>query len=1061
MESQKTEERSFVRRDRLLKIEEEAQEIWKAQNFHQAEPKPDTPKFFVTFPYPYMNGKLHLGHGYSMTKAEFTARYKKLKGFNVLWPFGFHCTGMPISAAAKKLQLEFDTLGDNISTIASELEQKFHEEVKKAKTDKKFKVTTKLPQYSILRMCGIPDNEIKDFTSPYHWLSYFPPIAQVDLNRFGVMSDFRRSFITTDKNPYYDSMIRWQFEHLEERGKLAFGKRPTIFSALDNQPCADHDRSEGEGVNPQEYTLVKLRVLELPEKLKFLEGKTVSLVAATLRPETMYGQTNCYILPTGRYGAYVMRNDEIFICSERAAKNLAFQDLTKEYAIAECLAEIDGSDLLGTPLKSPLTSYERIFLWPMLSISMDKGTGIVTSVPSDSPDDWINLRDLQNKPAFREKFGLKDEWVLPFSPVEIIEVPGYSKLSALKACEEFKVGGPGDKEKLTQAKELVYNKGFYEGIFLVGPHAGKKIQDVKTLIRNEMIEANEALVYYEPEGKVVSRSGDQCVVSFVDQWYLKYGEEEWKNQILNHIRSSNFNTYHDAILKAFEESIGWLKEWGVSRSFGLGTRLPCDPKFLVESLSDSTIYMSYYTIAHLIQGDLEGTKPGLLGIQHEDLTRDAWDYIFLDAPYKPCAVPEDKLRVLRENFKYWYPLDLRVSAKDLVRNHLPMSLYNHAAIWEDPKFWPRGFFCNGYINVNGEKMSKSLGNFLTLDDTIKIYGADATRIAFADAGDTLDDANFVQGTADNAILRLANIETWIKSTLDTFSTLRETSSNEYLEFVDRAFANEISRCILLTEKDYESMRFREVLKHGLFELSSLKEDYVLSCGEQGLRKDLVLRYIETQLLLIYPVCPHFAEVLYNKNLRPLLPADRPEFISNVTWPHIEHSQIDYGVIRARAYLKDLYRSLRMSMDKVTSKKKDKIQPKKATLLIASHYFPWQRKVLEVLSSCTITAENQIFDDWKKVFKDDATLDKEIMKKSLAFGSYIMGELREQGKDALALELPFVERELLNSNLENLKKEFKLEEILIIEADEARTSTDKLTVTAANNSLPGKPQTIFA
>jgi hypothetical protein len=149
------------------------------------------------------------------------------------------------------------------------------------------------------------------------------------------------------------------------------------------------------------------------------------------------------------------------------------------------------------------------------------------------------------------------------------------------------------------------------------------------------------------------------------------------------------------------------------------------------------------------------------------------------------------------------------------------------------------------------------------------------------------------------------------------------------------------------------------------------------------------------------------------------------------------------------------------MDKVTSKKKDKIQPKKATLIIASHYFPWQKKVLEVLSGCTITAENQIFDDWKKVFKDDATLDKEIMKKSLAFGSYIMGELKEQGKDALALELPFIERELVNSNIENLKKEFKLEEILIVEADDARSSTDKLTITAANNSLPGKPQIIFA
>lgn len=521
MESQKTEEKSFARRDRLLKIEEEAHELWAAQKLHEAHPKPGNKKFFVTFPYPYMNGRLHLGHGYSMTKAEFTARYKKLQGYNVLWPFGFHCTGMPISAAAKKLQQEFDTLGDNIGTVATELENKFNEEVKKAKTDKKFKVTTKLPTYSILRMSGVPEKEIKEFTSPYYWLSYFPPHAKTDLNKFGVMCDLRRSFITTDKNPYYDSFVRWQFVHLEEKQKLSFGKRPTIFSPLDNQACADHDRSEGEGKNPQEYTLVKLRVLELPEKLKPLEGKNVFLVAATLRPETMYGQTNCYILPTGKYGAYLMKDDSVFICSERSAKNMAFQDLTKEFALLDCLLEVEGADLLGVPLKSPLTHYEKIFLWPMLSISMDKGTGIVTSVPSDSPDDWINLKDLQNKPALRQKFNLKDEWILPFEPVPIIEIPGYSKLSALKACEDIKVNGPGDKEHLAQAKELVYNKGFYEGIFLVGKYAGQKVQDAKNLIKAEMIAAGEAVNYFEPEDKVVSRSGGKFFLHKSNNVYKK------------------------------------------------------------------------------------------------------------------------------------------------------------------------------------------------------------------------------------------------------------------------------------------------------------------------------------------------------------------------------------------------------------------------------------------------------------------------------------------------------------------------------------------------------------
>ncbi len=58
----------------------------------------------------------------------------------------------------------------------------------------------------------------------------------------------------------------------------------------------------------------------------------------------------------------------------------------------------------------------------------------------------------------------------------------------------------------------------------------------------------------------------------------------------------------------------WIHEWGCSRSFGLGTKLPWDEQFLIESLSDSTIYFSYYTIAHYLQGDLAASKPGLAGM---------------------------------------------------------------------------------------------------------------------------------------------------------------------------------------------------------------------------------------------------------------------------------------------------------------------------------------------------------------------------------------------------------------------------------------------------------------
>lgn len=156
------------------------------------------------------------------------------------------------------------------------------------KADPKY-VKPALTQYEILKQVNIPDSEIPKFADPNHWLSFFPPLGQQTLKRFGLMTDWRRSFITTARNPYYDSFIKWQFHHLKENGKIKYGKRYAVFSELDGQPCADHDRSKGEGVGPQEYTGIKIQLLDFPESLKDFADKKVFLLAATLRPETMYG----------------------------------------------------------------------------------------------------------------------------------------------------------------------------------------------------------------------------------------------------------------------------------------------------------------------------------------------------------------------------------------------------------------------------------------------------------------------------------------------------------------------------------------------------------------------------------------------------------------------------------------------------------------------------------------------------------------------------------------------------------------------------------------------------
>ena len=206
-------------------------------------------------------------------------------------------------------------------------------------------------------------------SSTRRWLTYFPPLGRADLKKFGAWST-RRSFITTDYNAYYDSFVRWQFGKLRAADVIAFGKRPSIFSEADGQPCMDHDRDKGEGVGPQEYVALKLQVLEpFPEVLAPLKGKTVYCLAGTLRPETMCGQTNCWILPEGDYGAFEARQ-RVYICGARGA-NMGFQDVFGKW-VARVPAN-DQGEACSARVKAPLTKYDEIYMLPLTTISMTRG----------------------------------------------------------------------------------------------------------------------------------------------------------------------------------------------------------------------------------------------------------------------------------------------------------------------------------------------------------------------------------------------------------------------------------------------------------------------------------------------------------------------------------------------------------------------------------------------------------------------------------------------------------------------------------------------------------------
>ena len=205
-------------------IEERWRGEWEKAGIFEADPDPERKKCFVTFPYPYMNGPLHLGHGFTATRVDAYARFMRMKGLNTLWPWAWHWTGEPILGAALRVK-------------------KGDKDIVKA----------------LREIDGVPDQELKKFVDPVYMANYYTREGREAAKRIGFSIDWRREFHTTSLEPTYSRFIEWQYETLRKKGYVARGTHPVVWCPHCESPTGDHDRLEGEGVSAEEYVLLKFR----------------------------------------------------------------------------------------------------------------------------------------------------------------------------------------------------------------------------------------------------------------------------------------------------------------------------------------------------------------------------------------------------------------------------------------------------------------------------------------------------------------------------------------------------------------------------------------------------------------------------------------------------------------------------------------------------------------------------------------------------------------------------------------------------------------------------------
>ncbi|AKB83055.1 Leucyl-tRNA synthetase [Methanosarcina barkeri 3] len=774
-------------------IEKKWQKKWNESQIFQAEPD-KREKFFITIPYPYLNGNLHAGHTRTFTIGDVVARHKRMLGYNVLYPMGFHVTGTPIVGLAELIA--------NRDPQTMDVYERLH---------------------------GIPGDILPTLDTPEKIVDYFKRESEKAMRNIGYSIDWRRKFTTTD--PTYKKFIEWQYIRLEEKGLIVKGSHPVKWCPNDNNPVEDHDILHGEEATIVEYTLIKFRY------------KDLVLPCATLRPETTYGVTNLWVNPDVTYvKAKVTQgeNEEFWVVSKEAFRKLTFTDRTVEY-----IEDVPAKSIIGIKLTNPVTGDEIISL-PASFVRPENGSGIVMSVPAHAPFDYLALRDLYD--ADLSEYGITED-LRNIKLISLIKVPEFGEFPAKEIVESMGITSQKDP-KAEEATKIVYRREFHGGVLkeLTGKYEGQAVSKIKDILTRDFISSNAGETFYEFSEPVVCRCGTPCVVNMVKgQWFLNYSNPEWKAKVYKCL--DEMRIIPEEYRVEFENKVDWLKDKACARRKGLGTRLPFDKEWLIESLGDSTIYMSYYVIARFIEN-------GELKI--ENLTLSFFDYVLLGksdlaAASADTGLSPELLEEIRRHFNYWYPVDLRSSGKDLVPNHLLFFLFHHVALFEEEK-WPKALAVNGFVSLEGQKMSKSKGPILTMESAVSKYGADITRMYILSTAEQTQDADWQRTGIESARRQVDRFYSFANSVIE--SGKRADLSTE-LKQIDHWILSRIQNYIRDTNAALYSIQTREAIQNSFFLLQNDVKWYQRRGGET-----LLYYVLDNWVRLMSPFTPHLCEEIW-------------------------------------------------------------------------------------------------------------------------------------------------------------------------------------------------------
>ena len=296
---------------------------------------------------------------------------------------------------------------------------------------------------------------------------------------------------------------------------------------------------------------------------------------------------------------------------------------------------------------------------------------------------------------------------------------------------------------------------------------------------------------------------------------------------------------------------------------------------------------------------------------------------------------------MKDEFNYWYPLDWRLSARDLVGNHLSFHMFHHSAIFPKDK-WPRGIVVFGMGLLEGHKMSSSKGNIVMLEDAINNYELDVIRLFLMSSAEPWQDFDWRENEVKGISKRLE----WFYE----FSQRVEELYGSGILIEDHLVPPEVKLPISQWMLAQVNMRINDATEalEGFQTRKALQDSFFLfkkdidhffyriehqTEDEEAMKEisEVLVYILSVWVRLMVPFVPHVCEELWNKYKGHGL-------ISVTKWPQYHSEMVDESILKGEEIVHGL------SQDINEIKKVINIKPQKIHVYVAPE---WKWKLFEI------------------------------------------------------------------------------------------------------------------